>query len=149
MAEPFITFHKNLDEALSQNESPVNALFEYKAVQLLPGKEDAYVQFTNNHTGIELEDWQVSAVTLCGTKTDITNSFSVFTNFTDKNGMPQIVWQLKNLPELGTGFVYLEVHQLFGETFYTSIFQVTGHKSEYTARFDYKDKKTDYFSLYS
>ena len=145
MAEPFITFHKTLDEALSKKESPIANLFEYRAVQLLPNKEDAYVQFTNHPTGVELEDWQVFAVTLCGTKTDITNSFSVFTNFTDTSGMPQIVWQLKNLPELGNGFVYLEVKQLFGETFYTSAFQVTNYKSEFTSRFDYKEKKTDYY----
>lgn len=145
MAKPFIKFHKNLDDALSFSESPVDGFFEYKAIQLLPNQTDAYVQFTDHKTGIELEDWEVFAVSLCGTRTDITENFQVFANFTDTSGMPQIIWQLINLPELGNGFVYLEVNQLLGETFYTSPFQITEYKSEFTARFDYKDKKTDWY----
>lgn len=146
MVRPFIEFHKSLDDALSTIESPITKHFLYRGIQLLPGQTDAYVQATDHILGIELEDWEVYCVVLCtGVKTNITANFQVFANFVDTNGMPQIIWQLKDLPDFGHPLVYLEVHQLLGETFYTTPFQITASGSEFTARYDYKEKKSEYY----
>lgn len=137
----FIDIFTTLDEALSNYESPITHFFDYRGVQLIPNEKNPYTQITSNSNGVELEDWQVYAVSLCGTKTDITSSFAVFDNFTDENGKPQIIWTLTNLPELGTKLIYLEIKQLFGVTYYTNVFVISDYKKELTARFDYRNSK--------
>lgn len=140
----FINFYNTENEALSVTESVANLHLSYSGVQLLPNQTNSYTQITNTTNGIELEDWQVFAVNLrTGVKTDITSSFSIFNNFFDKKGNPQIIFQLTNLPDLGYDFVYLEANQLLGETYYSNIFKITAYKANRTSRFDYRDKKTD------
>lgn len=142
----FINFYIDLDTALSTTESPITRHFVFGGVQLIPGSTNPYTQFTETPEGVELEDWEVFAVDLkTSQKTDISDKFAVFGNFTDTNGFPQIIWTLTDLPDLGGGFVYLEVNQTFGATYYTNTFKVTSLNSEFTARFDYKNKLTDYW----
>jgi len=146
MVKPFIRIEKTLDDALSFDESVINVAFNYKCIQLLPNNENAYTQVSSHDEGIELEDWTVFAVTLCGEKTDITDYFMVFDNPTDGYGMPQVIWQLKNVPfDFGIELIYLEINQLLGETFYSSPFLLTDINSDKTARFDYKAKKDDFY----
>lgn len=146
MARPFIRIEKTLDAALSFRESVINLAFDYTGVQLIPNNTNAYTQTSDNSEGVELEDWTVFAVTLCGIKTDITDYFMVFANITDDDGMPQIIWQLKNVPyDFGQELIYLEINQIFGETFYSSPFLLTKVDEDKTARFDYKEKKEDWY----
>lgn len=143
---PFIRIEKSLDDALSFAESPINIAFNYNNIQLLPNQTNPYTQLSNHPEGIELEDWVVNVVTLCGQKTDITPYFLVFDNPTDVNGMPQILWQITNVPfNFGKKLVYLEITQLVGETFYSSPFLLTDIDSNFTARFEYKEKKSDWY----
>jgi hypothetical protein len=142
----FINIYNTLSEALSSYESPITSHYSFDGIQLLPAQTNPYTQFSENSTGVELEDWEVYAVNIRNSeRTNITDKFFVFGNFTDTNGMPQIIWTLTDLPDLGWDFVYLEINQLLGATYYTNIFRVTNHKKEFTTRFDYKAKTTDYY----
>lgn len=147
MINPFIKIYKILDEALSTLESPQTEFFSNNGVQLLPNQTNPYTQVSDNVTGIELEDWTVSVKSICGeTLANVTGNFMVFDNIVDDDGMPQIIWSLTNIAyDFGYQFVYLEINQLVGETFYTSPFQITDNKSEFTSRFDYKAKNLDWY----
>ncbi len=143
---PFISFYKTLEASRLTLESPTNQFFDFTGVQLLPLQSNPYTQITDHVTGIELEDWEVFIVSMCGdTRIDITEKFMVFANIVDSNGMPQIIWQITDLPDMGRGFFYLEVNQLVGETFYTNPFEVNSIRSSFTSRFDYKEKDLDYY----
>ena len=143
----FIELYTNLDDALNVKESVQDTIYNYSGVQLLPNQTNPYYQTTESVNGVELEDWEVYAVNLrTGIKTDITSSFSVFDNFFLSDGTPQITFALTNLPDLGWDFVYLEVNQMLGETYYSNVFKVTNIKGQYTSRFDYKDKKKDIYN---
>lgn len=147
---PFISFYKTLDAALSTQESPLNQYFDFTGIQLIPFESNPYTQITDHPTGIELEDWTVNIVKLCGgEKTNITANFMVFANIVDSDGMPQIIWQMNNLPDMNYGFVYMEVTQLVGETFYTNPFEINSNNSKFTSRFDYRESKTDYYQSIS
>ncbi len=143
----FIELYTNLDDALNVRESVQDTIYNYSGIQLLPNQTNPYYQTTESINGVELEDWQVYAVNLrTGVKTDITSSFSVFDNFFLSDGTPQITFALTNLPELGWDFIYLEVNQMLGETYYSNVFKITNIRSKYTSRFDYKDKKKDIYN---
>lgn len=142
----FINFYTTLNEAVSSIESPITTHFMFKGIQLMPGSTNPYTQFTETSTGVELEDWEVFAVNLITSeRTDISDKFSVFGNFTDSKGMPQIMWTLTDLPDFGNSYIYLEVNQSFGATYYTNPFEITAKGAELTARYDYRNKLTDYW----
>lgn len=145
MAVTFIRLEKTLEKAMEVFESPISTAFEYRGVQLLPFNELPYVQTTSNPDGIELEDWDVTVHDLCGNELgNITDSFNVDRVFDDALGVAQIDWSITNCPiDFGWQLVYLKISQLAGEDFYTNPFQLTEIDSQFTARFDYKDKESD------
>lgn len=143
----FIEFNKDKDLALSKRASVLVELYKFTGIQLLPENKLPYIQTTNVVGGIELEDYTVKVLKVCNDKftgTDITVNFDLVSIFQDTNGNPQITWSLTDLPiDFGTELIYLEVKQAFGETFYSSPFQITDIDAERTCRIDYKAKESD------
>lgn len=139
----FIELYKDLDSALSQRTSPNTQFHRHNGIQLLPNDEMPYVQSTNNTDGIELEDWTVEVVSLCGSRReDVTNNFVVERSYFDNNGTPQIEWSLTNVPfDFGSRFVYLEINQMVGEVFYSNVFQLTNLRKEEVTRVDYRTRE--------
>lgn len=149
----FINLFNTKQEALSFRYSPNVLIFNHKGIQLLSGQQSKYVQYTNVPDGIELEDFfpnGIFAVSLCGNqRTDISDKFMIERVYQDDNGISQIEWSLTDLPDLGTGLVYLEVNQLlqgsteYADTWYSNVFQMTSYQSGSTARIDYRDDVSD------
>lgn len=149
MATTFINLYKSLEEALTTYESPLSTHFDFTGVQLLPDHPYPYRQRTNNPTGIELEDWNVSVYTLCGRFLGgVTEYFFVDEIFNDDNGQSQVVWSLNGFPDIfGYGLVYLEIKQQSGETFWTNPFEMSSENSEFVTRFDYGKKENEIQSI--
>jgi len=146
----FINLYHSKEEALSTRYSPNTSIFEHRGIQLLAENELKYIQATNVPDGIELEDWAVFAVSLCGEqRTDISENFMIERVYQDNDGVSQIEWSLTDLPDLGTGLVYLEVNQLlegseaYADTWYSNVFCITNYDAEKTTRIDYRDNITD------
>jgi len=145
MTLPVINIYRTLEEAFYFKNSQQNNFYIFTGVHLLPNNLTSYVQKTNTPNGISLEDWVVYAVDMCtGEKTNITSSFMVDELTNSTNGDPQIFWSLTNVPiDFGYNLIYLEINQIFGETFYTTPFLLTDEESEKVTQFHYKDKRTD------
>lgn len=79
---------------------------------------------------------------------DITSNF-FFTEFTDPNGIKQIVFEFGNLQDFGQIQLYLKLtHTISGNAWYSSGFTITEYQSELTERFDYiNDKSILYQSI--
>jgi hypothetical protein len=145
MVEPLIKLKRTFEESMSFKDSPMNQIYIFRGVQLLPNNPTKYVQVTDIEDGINLENWTVYAVSLkSGLKTDITDSFNVESLTNSDDGSPQIYWSLQNVEvDFGYDCIYLEVEQTFGETFYSNPFMITDYKKERTTQFHYKTKKND------
>lgn len=152
MGYAFINIFSTKSDALSVRKSVHTHIYNHRGIQLLPEKENEYrkyIQTSDVKEGIVLEDWIVFLVSLCdGTRTEITSSFFIERVFQDNNGVSQIDWSLRDLPEMGTGLLYLEINQwlepgVFSQTWYTNVFQVTDVGYEATARIDYNDSIYD------
>lgn len=149
MSFAFINLFSTKDEALNFRYSPATRFYKYDGIQLLPNREEKYIQTSFNREGVELEDWEVFAVSVCGqTRTNVTANFFVERIFEDNNGIPQIDWSLKNLPELDYEFVYLEVNQLlspgdYADTWYSNPFRITDIDSDNTSLIHYRDDVYD------
>lgn len=146
----FINLYHLKQEALSTRYSPNTSIYTHKGIQLLAENELKYIQSTNVSDGIQLEDWAVFAVSLCGNKrTDISANFMIERVYPDNNGISQIEWSLKDLPDLGYGLVYLEVNQIllgetvYADTWYSNVFMITNYNYEKTTRIDYRDSVLD------
>lgn len=142
-----INLYRNLNDALTFEDSQINAFYSFTGVHLLPNNPTKYVQRTNVTDGIHLEDWVVYGVKSCsGEKIDITESFMVESIVNDDNGDEQIFWSLENVSvDFGYKLIYLEIHQSLGETFYSTPFYLTAENADLTTQFHYKAKKTDKF----
>lgn len=127
--------------------SPRNNFYNFQGVHLLPNNLSKYVQVTNTPNGINLEDWVVYGVSLCGNEEfDITGSFMVEKITNSLNGNPQFIWSLTNVQhDFGWGLIYLRIQQSNGEFFYSTPFQLTAINSKYTSQVTYKFKRTDEF----
>lgn len=149
MSFAFINLFSTKDEALSYRYSPMTTIYSFNGIQLLPNKEEKYIQTSFTREGVALENWEVFAVSLCGeNRTNITENFFIERVFDDDNGIPQIDWSLRNLPELGYGFVYLEINQLlspgnYADTWYSNIFRISDIDSENTSLIHYRDSIYD------
>ena len=123
----------------------MNRQFIFSGVQLLPNNLNKYIQVTNTPNGINLEDWTVKVISICGTELgDITDSFMVESLTNSTNGNPQFIWSLTNIQiDFGYGLVYMKITQAVGETFYSTPFKITEIESEKTCQIDYKYKRTD------
>jgi hypothetical protein len=148
MVTTFINLYKTLTEAMTVLESPQTTQKMYTGIQLLPNNPLPIVQHSQNPTGIELEDWTVKVYSSCGKLLgDITDYFLVDSVFEDDLGQPQIVWSIKDCPiDSGYKLVYLKITQTIGEDFYSSPFQLTAYRAEFTTRFDYRETEYDAFS---
>ena len=145
MVNPVINIFRTIEEALYFKNSQINTQFIFSGVQLLTNNSNKYIQVTNTPNGINLEDWTVKVISICGNELgDITSSFTVESLTNSNNGNPQFVWSLKNIPtDFGWGLVYLKITQSVGETFYTQPFKITSIDSERVAQVNYKYKRTD------
>lgn len=65
MTNPFINLFRTKEEAFYFENSPINSVYNFNGVQLLPNNSTKYVQLTNTPDGINLEDWTVKAIKLC------------------------------------------------------------------------------------
>lgn len=144
---PIINLYRTLDEAMSFQNSPINNFYNFQGVQLLPFNKSKYIQVTNTPNGINLEDWVVYGVSVCGnTEIDISESFVVEKLTNSLNGNPQLIWSLTDVQhDFGWGLIYLRVQQSNGEYFYSTPFQLTAIGSEYVSQLNYKYKRTDEF----
>lgn len=144
-APTVINLYKSLEEALYFKNSQINTQFIFSGVQLLPNNPNKYIQVTNTPDGINLEDWTVKVVSICGKELgDITDCFMVESLTNSDNGNPQFVWSLKNIPiDFGFGLIYLQITQALGDTFYSQPFKITAIESEKTCQINYKYKRTD------
>jgi len=109
----FIELYSTKEEALSTRYSPLVSIYNYRGIHLLPESDLPYVQVTENPNGVNIEDWEVFLVSVCGNeRIDITTSFDIVDNIEDYFGNPQIVWKLTNLPDAGSGLYYIEANQI-------------------------------------
>lgn len=138
----FIRIEHTIEEAKYYRYSPIeNPDMQYiDGIQLLPNNPLPYIQRTNNKDGIELEDYTVDVIDICGNYlADITGAFNVVDVFQDANGKPQIEWSLTNIPfDAGGELVMLKIIQGFNDVMYTSYFRLTEQDSKFTTRWDYK-----------
>lgn len=149
MSFAFINLFSTKDEALSYRYSPHTNTYSFNGIQLLPNQEEKYIQTSFTREGVELEDPEVFAVSLCdGTRVNITSSFHIERVFQDNNAIPQIDWSLDFLPEMKSGLIYLEVNQLlspgnYADTWYSNVFQITDYERENTSLVHYRDDVYD------
>lgn len=145
MVNPIINIYKSLEDALYFKNSPRNSFYSFSGIQLLPNNPNKYIQVTNTPNGINLEDWTVFGVSLCGNfEHDITSSFTVEKLTNSLNGNPQFIWSLQNVPiDFGWGLIYLRIEQALGETFYSTPFKLTAINEEFVSQITYKYKRTD------
>lgn len=145
MVKSIINIFRTLDEAMSFKNSPINQYYRFNGVHLLPNNTIPYVQVTNTPLGINLEDWTVYGVSVCGlVEQNITNSFNVDSLTNSQNGNPQIIWSLTNVPiDFGVKMIYLRIQQAMGETFYSQPFMLTNYGSEKTTQYHYKERVGD------
>jgi len=144
---PIINLYRTLEEAIYFKNSPRNSFYSFSGIQLLPNNLNKYIQVTNTPNGINLEDWTVYGVSVCGTQEiDITESFTIEKLTNSLNGNPQLIWSLENVEhDFGWGLIYLRIEQAVGETFYSTPFKLTEINSEFTSQITYKYKRTDEF----
>jgi len=145
LIKPVINLFKTLEEAMFFKNSQINTQFIFSGVQLLPNNPNKYIQVTNTPNGINLEDWTVKVMSICGEELgDITDNFLVESLTNSDNGNPQFIWSLTNIPiDFGFGLVYMKITQAVGETFYSQPFKITDIDSEKTCQINYKYKRTD------
>lgn len=145
MIDPIINLFYTKEEAFQFEDSPINTYHSFNGIQLLPFNNEIYSQITNNESGVPLEDWTVNVVDcLTNEKTNITTSFFVIRKFNDIYGKPQIQWTLKEiLTDFGYNFVYLEITQPLGQTYYSNVFMITNIDAEKTSHYTYRRYKTD------
>jgi hypothetical protein len=146
MNKPLINIYKTLEEALYIQKSWMVDYCRLNSIQLLPNNDIKYIQQTATpNGGIELEDWTVYAVDLLNEKkTDITSSFFIEKINSSSDGSPQILWSLQNINfDNKFRFIYLEITQDFGATYYSNPFLITDLNKEQTSLFHYKQKRTD------
>lgn len=145
MQKPVIGLFKSLNEAMYFKNSQINTQFIFSGVQLLPNNPNKYIQVTNTPNGINLEDWIVKVMSICGEELgDITDSFTVESLTNSDNGNPQLFWSLKNITlDFGSQLIYLKITQILGETFYSQPFKITAQEEEKTTQISYKFKESD------
>jgi len=143
----FIRIEHTIEEAKFYRYSPIENpdMLYINGIQLLPNNPLPYIQRTNNPEGIEIEDFVVSVVDLCGNElADITDAFDIVTVFQDENGKPQVEWSLTNIDyDAGGELVILKITQGANDIMYTSYFRLTNERSEYTSRWDYRNNASD------
>ncbi|WP_295677297.1 hypothetical protein [uncultured Empedobacter sp.] len=144
-APTVINLFKSLQEAMFFRNSQINTQFIFSGIQLLPNNPNKYIQVTNTPNGINLEDWTVKVVSLCGEELgDITDSFMVESLTNSDNGNPQFIWSLQNITQdFGWDLIYLQITQAVGETFYSQPFRITAINSEKVSQINYKFRETD------
>lgn len=86
----FIEFNTDKEKALSIKTSPITKFHTFTGVQLLPNNPLPYVQTTNVNGGINLEDWTVSVLKLCGNNKTIKGTSNLLLHSNDKT---DAVWQ--------------------------------------------------------
>lgn len=147
MINPVINLYRTIDEAMTFRNSPINQFYKFGGVQLLPNNPKKYTQVTNTTNGINLEDWVVKVKNICETREeDISHFFAINTITNSLNGDPQIVWSLVNLPyDFGNELVYLQITQMFGETFYSTPFLLTQVNSDRVTQLHYKSKTSELY----
>ena len=140
IVQPFINLYRTQKEAFYFRNSIINTQYIFNGIHLRPNNPTKYIQATQTPSGIDLEDWQVNIVDFqTREKTDVTDYFFVDALTNDDNGNPQLFWSLTNVPfDFGWRFVYLEVNQLVGESFYSNPFMLTEINAERTSIFHYK-----------
>lgn len=143
----FIRIEHTIEAAKYYRYSPIENpdMLYINGIQLLPNNPLPYIQRTNNPEGIEIEDFIVSVVDLCGNElADITDSFDIVTVFQDENGIPQVEWSLTNVHyDAGGELVLLKITQGANDVMYTSYFRLTNERSELTSRWDYRNNSDD------
>lgn len=143
----FIRIEHTIEAAKFYRYSPIENpdMLYINGIQLLPNNPLPYIQRTNNPEGIEIEDFTVSVIDLCGNElADITDSFDIVTVFQDENGIPQVEWSLTNVDyDAGGELVLLKITQGANDVMYTSYFRLTNEGSEYTSRWDYRNNGSD------
>lgn len=145
LTEPVINIFKSLTDAMTFKNSQLNNQFDFSGIQLLPNNPNKYVQVTNTPGGINLEDWTVLVMSICGEELgDISESFLVEAPTNSDNGNPQFIWSLLNIPQdFGFGLIYLQITQAVGEVFYSQPFKITSINEEKTCQITYKYKESD------
>jgi len=144
----FIELYSTKEEALSTRYSPLVSIYNYRGIHLMPESDLPYVQVTENPNGVNIEDWEVFLVSVCGNeRIDITTSFDIVDNIEDDFGNPQIVWKLTNLPDAGSGLYYIEANQIlspgnYADTYYSNPFECYEDERGETSRIDYGDDMT-------
>ena len=149
MKQPiFIRIENDLEKAMYSRTSPQMAFFSFKGIHLLPNNIYPYRQRTYATEGIELENpEEVLVCDMCDNELyDISDFFSVDEVFQDPDtGLPQIYWSITNVQDFDAGdqLIYLKIRQGANAYFYSSPFVLTTDNSEFTSRWDYRNKPTE------
>jgi hypothetical protein len=149
MKQPtFIRIEDTYEKALTYKGSPQmeQDLLSFFGVQLLPNQSVPYIQRTYCNVGVEIESYIVRIKDFCGnTLEDITNSFEIVRTFNDPDtGLPQIEWQLSNIPvDTGYKLIYLEIEVGLDTYYYTSPFVISDVQADFTNRIDYRNNNSE------
>lgn len=149
MKQPtFIRIEDTYEKALTYKGSPQmeQDLLSFFGVQLLPNQSAPYIQRTYCNVGVEIESYIVRIKDFCGNiLEDITNSFEIVRTFNDPDtGLPQIEWQLSNIPvDTGYKLIYLEIEVGLDTYYYTSPFVITDVEADFTNRIDYRNNSSE------
>lgn len=147
----FIRLENSLDKAMLYVTSPQTAYYSFNGVQLIPNHPFKYKQRTYATEGIEIEEWEVDVMDMCGNVlyTMQNNEFDVTRAFNDpQTGLPQVEWTLQTPYDADGRLIYLRINVGVNGYVYSSPFQLTEYGKEYTSRWDYRNKPNDeYYSI--
>lgn len=144
MQQPeFISLHNSIESAMYYNNSPMTEVFYIGGVQLLPSSPYAYVQRTYAAGGMNLEVNDAVMLDMCGNELTAIppECLEIIQVLNDPNtGLPQVEWSF--LPtglDFGLQPVYIHFRQSEGSVF-SSPFYCTDEMSDFTSRWDYRNK---------
>lgn len=144
----FIKLENTLEAAMSVNESPQVYFSYYGGIRLVTDSLYPYTQRTYAKDGIELEEFTIEFLDMCG---DVVgeafddDTFEVIRNFNDPNtGLPQIEWKLNPTGlDFGDQLIYIRLTSGANGYIYSSPFKLTNDKAEETTQFWYKSGFSD------
>lgn len=149
----FIRLRDSIADAQNLKESPTVTQTYGGQIQLLPQAADNIFQASNSPVTLPFDTYQIFVVRACDNEDleDVSANFFLG-NFTDVNGLEQLVFEISNLPTDHHGtLVYFRFELTFAAvttSYYTNTFLITRDFEDKTTRFDYRNdtfyEGTDY-----
>ena len=134
----FLRLKNNFEDAKNLEESKAITHEYVGQVHLIPN--ETYLQISSSQTSIIFNgNYEVYLVDLCGNELIDVTDYMFIEEFTDTNGIKQIVWEFVNQFEYyGQGLMLRFKNTVNNDTWWTNPFISTELDKEVTTRFDYK-----------